>query len=112
MTVKVMGAEWKRFYADESVWLDGWFHEDEVVKINGKEMAEGDLTDVLDGDIISVSGGVVYEADYSRPGPSLEAFLKGWRKRQDNITVIVQIKKDLEINFRAKVLEFGGKIIG
>lgn len=89
--MKTTGAEWKRFYTDESIWAEGVWHEDEQIEINGKPRDdEGSLDDVSDSDIILLMGGVLV-TESANTYPSLETVFKKWRKSQSITTFAVEV---------------------
>lgn len=56
--VKMMGCEWKRFYADAEFWPDGAWHENEEITVDGEEPGDDfDLSSVPETAILTVSVG-------------------------------------------------------
>lgn len=110
MTVKTTGAEFKRFYFDDSYWTDGMWHEDDVVEVDGLPASEDiAFTDLPDAASIKITGGVVMGlADGS--GPSFEGYFKKWRKAQNTVSFVVECGKDKEADVRAAVRAAGGRI--
>lgn len=112
MTTKTTGAEWKRFYSDKEFWPDEWWHDDEVITVNGKNAHDFDieLTEVLDSDVMTVSAGVVYDA-MSNEGPSLEGHFKSWRKKQTTVFFTVEAPKEKADAVKSAITSSGGKVI-
>ena len=91
MAIKTTGYEFKKFYADPSIWLDDMYHEDETILVNGEPMKEGiDPDAILDTDSVSISGGYVVDPHkdiFSRDNlDSLETLFKKWKKKQNKLT--------------------------
>ena len=95
--MKVKGAEWNRFYFDDSYWKKDYWHEGSVIKINGEEFedeTDADLSALNPSDDLEITEGVVYLDEYGSKWVSLESFFKKWRKGQTHETVCVLIPKD------------------
>lgn len=112
MTVKTTGAEYKRFYADESIWLKGMFHEDEIITVDGKENDQYDLVveNMADAAVVNLAEGFVTDDDGSDFG-SMESFFKKWRKSQSTVSFIVECHKDKERHVRECIKQAGGKAL-
>lgn len=111
MSTKTTGAEWKKFYADDSAWPDGWFHEDEIITINGIKDDDIDLKTIADDSVVVVSGGVVFMGDYGNDGDSLEGHFKKWRKKQTHVFLTVEVHKDNVDKVRSGIESSGGKVL-
>lgn len=109
MTIRTTGAEWKRFYADETVWLPGYCHEDETVEVNGLESGDLDLSTVADDDELSIVCGCVYDGD-GEYLTSLEKMFRKWCKAQTMTTFLVECRKEDAERVLAAVKAAGGKV--
>jgi len=112
MAVKLTGAEWNRFYADQAFWPNGTWHEDEEISIDGKVVEDGnfDLSSVPDTAKMTLSGGYVYWKDVDE-GASLEAHFEGWRKQQSTTVLMVEVPHEAADAVRAAIVSAGGKLI-
>lgn len=109
--VRVTGVEWKRFYADAGFWPDGAWHENERITVDGEEPGEDfDPSSVPDMAMIAVWGGTVFLNETARDGPSLEAHLKRWRKRQATTVLVVETPNEAADAVRAAIAAAGGKV--
>jgi len=109
--VKMTGSEWNRFYRES--WPEGYWHEGEEMTMDGEELtADFDLADVPDSAVIRLSGGTVYVTDDGEEGPSLEAYFKQWRKRQNTTVLVVEAPKEAADAVRAAIAAAGGKVKG
>jgi len=111
MSQKTTGAEWKRYYKDQTAWPEGWYHEDEEITINGRVDEEADLSAVSDDAVIVVSGGIIYEGDSSKEGSSLEGHFKKWKKAQTMAVLMVEVSKDKTDAVKQAIKGSGGKVI-
>lgn len=111
MTTKTTGAEWKRFYNDKTAWPEGFWHDDEIMTLNGEEPPEDwDLGEVADTAALSILAGVVFNAEGDSVA-SLESHFKKWRKQQNTASVAVEIPKDKLDELKALVKTIGGKVV-
>lgn len=116
MTVKIFGAEWKRFYSDPKFWPDGAWHDDVLLTVNGKDDSDGEIDLVLvnDTDRITVSGGVVFmseDGNDSEIAPSMELHLKRWRKAQVTSTLLIEIPNENVDEFIKTIKLLGAKVL-
>lgn len=108
--VKMTGADLKRFYNDDALWVDGMFQEDAEIHINGKQ-----ASDTLDADkvdnaaAVEIRGGDVMsgEGDYVCSLPELA---QRWFDAQTHTIVTVKIEKSKLEALRAAVKAAGGEI--
>ncbi len=113
MATKTNGAEFKRFYNDESYWAIGksssaW-HEDEEITVNGVPTTEG--LDAIDDDAkVVISGGIVFGLPRELD-PSFEQFFKDWKKKQTTATLVVEFDKSKAEQIAAAIKAAGGKIV-
>jgi len=109
--IKTTGKEFKSFYEDDSVWIYGMYHEDEVITVDGKqrEEYETDLMQIADASTMTISGGYVTNKNDDELG-SLEGLFKKWKKKQTTAFLCVEIDlKKLE-DLKVAVKNAGGKI--
>ena len=111
MTVKTTGAEWKRFYGDDSAWPEGAYHADEEITVDGKELDwEVDMMSVSDSAVLSIFGGIVHLKDDDNNGPSLEAHFKRWQKQQNTALILCEAPKDRAEDVKTAIIAAGGKV--
>jgi hypothetical protein len=110
MVVKVIGSEWKRFYADDEAWPAGAWHEGEEITIDGNATPyDFDFSAVPDSATLTVTGGVVYLNGFGK-GSSLSAHFKRWRKRQKISVLVVEVPHEATDSVRAAIAAAGGKV--
>ena len=109
MTVKTTGAEFKRFYNDNSWWTQDMWHEDEEMTVNGFPRDDDiDLLAIPDDAIITVSGGVVLGLPNDEQ-PTLETHFRRWKKKQDRVSIVIECDKDDVDAVKSAVRAAGGK---
>lgn len=111
MSVKTTGSLFKKFYADATVWLEGYYHDDTVITVDGK-LDEGyvDLSEVKDAAVIVVSSGWIIDGD----GAAVVDFgtaLKRWLKKQDTVSLIVECDASQVEAVKAAIKAAGGKVL-
>jgi len=110
MSIKTTGAEFKRFYFDDSYWPDGTWHEDEDLDVDGAPIHEDlAIEDIPDTASVKVTGGVVMGLP-DDSAPSVEAHFKKWRKAQNTTLFVVECAKDKEESVHAAIRAAGGRI--
>lgn len=110
MATKTTGLEFKRFYADKSIWTDGLWHEEQTAVVNGVEVNEDFCFENLaDTDELVISDGVVLSKDNGELC-SLESFFKKWRRAQNTETLIVTVDKSKRDAVVAAIKAAGGKV--
>lgn len=110
MTIKVNGAEFKRFYQDRSFWpnADEYYHEDAVIKVNGVEDEGGvDVSEILDTDVVTLEGGYVYGP---KNGPSLAAYFRTWKRKQTCVLFNVECDVSKAEEIMAVIRGLGGRV--
>lgn len=111
MAIKLLGAEWKKFYLSEEMWPNGWYHEDAEIEVNGILSDNTvDLGTVEDTAIITVGGGDVYDAECNLV-ESLASKLKKWRKGNNTTYMAVSIDTSKAEELKAAITALGGKIL-
>lgn len=112
MAVKTTGAEFKRYYSDNSVWPEGWYHEGDEITVNGKYDEDADLSTVDDHDVIVIRGGVIMGHDnFGIKHASMESHFKKWRKAQMTELLIVEVPKDKTELVIAAIIQAGAKVV-
>ncbi len=114
MPVKTTGAEFKRFYNDEAIWVGDMFHEGEVITINGVEQEEygTDYNELADGDQLIITHGVVYKDSTAEEEiGSFEGLFRKWRRQQTTEVFMVEAPKEKVDAVRAAVKAAGGKAL-
>lgn len=108
MTVKMMGAEFKRFYADPSVWGEATFHEDYEILVDGVNsiQADIDLSTVSDVALVEIKSGEIVEGLPGVPCDLLAAVV-WWRSRQVSVQYVVTVSKDRMAAFESALSEIG-----
>lgn len=111
MAVKMSGAEWKRFFNDESVWSKGAFMDDTEILVDGKDDPDGDvdLSKIDDNVEVTVRGGAYFES-YNADYRDLVKVIREWQIRQTFVWISVEIPKGKEEELAAFVKSIGGKI--
>lgn len=107
MATKTTGVEFKRFYNDDSYWLDGVWHEDEEVFVNGA-LQDGNFEIIPDVAIVTVSGGFMRGL---KAEISFETFFKRWRKQQNIVSIVVEFDDSKEEAIVAAIKAAGGRIL-
>ena len=112
MTIKTNGLIWKRYYSDDEAWPEGWYHDDDgVVTINGVCDDDLGLDNVPDDAVVSVSGGAIYNADSELQRLSVEGHFRKWLKKQQSVSVLVEVHKNNLDTLKAAIVAAGGKIV-
>lgn len=113
MPIKTSGAEFKRFYADPTIWpADSW-HEDVIFLVNGQASDEDfDMTKIADQDVISMAGGIVLGGPYDGHEPTIETLFKRWRKKQSVATLVIEFDVSKREQVLAAIKSAGAKSIG
>jgi hypothetical protein len=110
--IKTTGAEIKAFWNDQTYWGECAV-EEEVVTVNGKEIAEGefDTRDLLDNDRVTIDGGFVWDQrDEFEFDCDLSTFFRRWRKQQTTAFLAVEVPKEKADAVRAAIVAAGGKV--
>lgn len=107
--IKTNGAEFKRFYNDDSTWPDGAWFEDEQLLVNGN-FWELDTDAIPDEATVKLSGGVVLGLpDFSEP--SVESYFRQWKKRQTLTTILVECDLSKLEEVKTAIKTAGGKVL-
>ncbi|MDD2223678.1 MAG: hypothetical protein PHF42_09590 [Pseudomonas sp.] len=115
MTVKVTGAEFKKFYIDKNFWPEGRFHEEVeiTIDVNGEVITnhlEYDLYAVPDDAKITLQGGCVQDEDGKEFG-AIDTYFRKWRKKQTTTFLVVEVPLDKIETIKATINAAGGKVV-
>lgn len=118
MTVKCVGAEFKRFYNDPEYWVsperspdDYTWHDDGMIAVNDVEQPYGiEVEKLNDTDRVSINGGVVFGQVVGPKEPSLENYFKRWRKAQNTTSIVVDCPKEKLDAILAAIKASGGSV--
>ena len=114
MPTKTTGAEFKRFYNDDSFWPqdDGnTWHEDETITVNGVEQTDGVDTDTLPDDaVVTIADGIVFGPKWDGNEPSFETYFKRWRKQQSTVSFLVECDASKLDALKAAIKAAGGRV--
>lgn len=108
--IKTSGAEFKRFYSDDTVWPEGAWHEDETLLVDGDEWDE-DYGQIPDNAKVTLSGGTISFDLTEAPDVSMETHFRNWRKRQTTTTILVECDMAKIDEIKAAVKAAGGRVI-
>lgn len=114
MAIKMTGAEWKKFYDDQTVWKGGAYHDDSCILVNGVNVDDDEnieIDKVDDNAVVEIECGLFYESEKVRDPVDLLPVIRAWRKRQEFDIVSVQIPKDKKADLERLLADFGGKIL-
>ncbi len=112
MTARTNGAEFKAYYNDKKAWPEGYYHEGEIITVNGEEDdGKADLAVIDDDAIVTISWGCVYK-DCGDPLPiSMETHFTRWRKSQKTERVIVEVEKARKTEFLEAIKRVGARVV-
>lgn len=109
MSVKITGAEFKRFYADNEFWPEDTWHDDAYMAIDGIEQPDGiDVDTLSDTAIVQIDGGYICTPEGT--GPTLDTYFKRWRKKQNTVSFNVECDKASLAAVKAAIKQAGGRI--
>lgn len=111
MAAKTTGAEFKRFYNDESYWpqSDEVYHEDELLFVNGVAW-EDDVNNIPDEAEVKVADGIVYGLG-ERSDISFETFFRRWLKMQKARSFLVECDVAVLDAVQAAIKAAGGRVV-
>lgn len=69
MAIKMTGAEWKKFYDDQTVWKGGAYHDDSCILVNGVNVDDDEnieIDKVDDNAVVEIECGLFYESEKVR----------------------------------------------
>jgi hypothetical protein len=93
MTVKLSGAEFRRFFDDPAVWGRETYYEDAVLRVNGRDVdswPDFDHQKVADCDVVTFQGGFLANAPQGVP-EALEACVRWWVRRQNLRQLVIEV---------------------
>ena len=106
--IKTTGYEFKKFYADDSVWPEGAWYDDAEIDADGVDIE--DIKSIQDSSIVRIYGGSVYNFS-AEPQVSMETHFKRWKKKQTTTQVIVECDKAKFTEIVAAIKAAGGKVL-
>jgi len=111
MTTKTTGAEWKRYYSDNSAWPEGACHDYEVICVDGNQIdPDADLLEIPDSASMTIAHGTVFPTREALDGPSLELHFKRWRKAQNTVFFACEAPRACADAVMAAILAAGGRV--
>ena len=110
MSVKTTGAVFKKFYDDPSVWLEGYYHDDTVIMVDGNPDDDTDLSEVKDASVIVVHSGWIINAEGDAV-VDLGTALKRWLRKQGTVSLIVECDASQVEAVKAAIKAAGGKVL-
>ncbi|ACO94363.1 hypothetical phage protein [Shigella phage Ag3] len=112
MSVKMKGAEFNAYYHDDEYWVNGAWHDDHCIKVNGeyREDVDADIPD--DADVV-IESGVVYVPVEGGSGAEenevqLVSHFKKWRKQRNFSFIVVTVEKDKVADVRQALRSIPG----
>lgn len=109
MSLKMNGADFKRFYCDEAFWGEGTWYEDAEITIDGVDCDDPDIGAITDSAKVIVAGGVLFDRS-GNDTCSFETFARRWVKAQAKVTLVVEVDKAQEVELRKVIASNGGKV--
>lgn len=106
--IKTTGYEFKKFYADDSVWPEGAWYDDAEIDADG--VAIEDIESIQDSSIVRIYGGSVYNFS-GETQVSMETHFKRWKKKQSLTQVLVECDKSKLPEITAAIKVAGGKVL-
>ena len=90
--VKTRGAEFNRYYSDETLWSGHW-HDDVLITVNGEEVEE--YEDLPDDAKVTIEAGVVFHEEDNGLADGIEMIthFKRWKKSQTTTTLVLEVDK-------------------
>ena len=113
MPVTTSGAEFKRFYTDQSYWPEDAWHEDsitELVEVNGAK-PESDVYHISDDDEVKILNGVVLLDLDGNKSTDFVVFFKKWLKLQSTRTLRVEVDASNLDGLVTAIKRAGGKVV-
>ena len=112
-TITTTGAEFKRYYNDETAWPEGAFHEDALIHVD--KVAMGDdgiyIDEIADTAEVVIECGLVMGLENDTDMDMIDHF-EQWRRAQVFTSVIVDIAPENLAKLETAVLALGGVVRG
>lgn len=90
--VKTTGVNFKKFYSDPDMWPEGYWHEDEIVCVNGVRIEE--LYEEMPDDAkVTIEGGCIVSEEGVHID-SMESLFRKWKKKQTSTYIITLVPND------------------
>ena len=111
MSVKTTGLEFKRFYQDSSVWVDGMWHDDLDLVVDGKEYdPSSEVVAIGDTAKVTVVGGCVF-----LPGDDdtveITTLFKRWRRAQTHSVMVIEVPNERVDAVKASLAAVNVKVL-
>lgn len=108
MTVRLSGAEFKRFYADPAVWGANTYQDDALIRVDGVNAldAEINLSEVADAALVEIETGEVVNGLPGVPEDLVDA-VDWWRARQTTVQYLVPVPQEQVEAFQAALRVLG-----
>ena len=115
MAIKTTGAEFKRFYRDDTIWMcngvENMYIDDDTILVNGLEY-DADYEAIPDDAVVKIICGVVYGPQFERGyEPSLETYFRRWKKKQTTTAFVVECDIANSDAVMAVVKAAGGRVL-
>jgi hypothetical protein len=115
MSVKTDGATFKRYFKDDSprAWPKDTYFDDDLILVDGEDSGdkEIDLSEIADSAVVEIKAGtVLIDADPEK-AVAMTTHFKRWLKKQNTVTLLVEVPREKESAVRVAVMETGGKVI-
>lgn len=101
------GKTFKAFYADDSIWKEGYYHDGCTITINAS--ADEAPEDAADGAVVTLDGGDIYDADGTVIVGMEEAFDR-WLQGQPTTRLICEIPSD-RLDHITQILQANGATV-
>lgn len=108
MTIKMLGAEFKRFYSDPIVWAPDTFHDDVLILVDGANASDKDidLATVSDTATVVIESGEILDGLPGVPDDIADAAI-WWRARQTSADYVVSVPHSQREAFEAALASVG-----
>ena len=114
MSVKTNGAEFKRFYYDESVWKDNnYYNEDLQLTTDGvdvsDEVTSNSVSIIQDNAQVVLLGGYFFSPEKDEPEELCTVFRR-WQKKNDTDSIVLEFSKADRDNLLDAIKNSGIKV--
>jgi hypothetical protein len=114
MGIKMSGADFKRFWAEDSWCFDGQgYVAGDGYAVDGVQTDSFKHEDLHDSAVVEILTGAVYPFDKEEENKDLVAVARAWLRKQETRKVVVEVPTDQMIGFKADIVyRFGAKVLG
>lgn len=109
MPVKMIGKEFKEFYASD--WGNDIYVDDPEVLVDGQDLGDCSFEDVADSSVVTILSGALFNGVTFAEAGDFVKFARAWKKRQLVSFVVCEVRKDLYDEFVKAVQEAGAKVL-